>query len=217
LDLVTVGARQLLLFAHALVFAFAIVAVLQEDWYVLNARRIKASRLHRKARLTLMLFGLLWLTGASLVLLDVGGDLSALAHKPKLLAKLSVVAVLTLNALLLHKIAFPLLTRPQRALRRAATVCAVLGAISTVTWLMASFIGVARLIAPAMNYTGFMVLYAVGLTLGLTVALVWVRPQLQQRMQLQAQQLHLAHAASPTAPAPLAAAEGDDEMLASAA
>ena len=178
--LINTVALQFLLFAHTLTFAFAIVAVLREDLALLRARRVDAARLHVAGRFIMRLLVLLWITGLALIALDVGFDLAAMANKPKLAAKLTVVSLLTANGLLLHWLAFPILTKPQRFPHQAATHCAALGAISSVTWLYASFVGVARLIAPAMSYTGFLALYVVGLVAGLVVAMVFVRPHVER-------------------------------------
>ena len=63
------------------------------------------------------------------------------------------------------------------ATRSAATVPVVLGAISSASWLCASFIGVSRLIAPSMRLPDFMALYGVLLAGAIGVALVFVRPR----------------------------------------
>ena len=128
------------------------------------------------------LLGLLWLTGAALILLDLGLDWAALIAKPKLAAKLTVVSLLTANGLLLHWVVFPMLTKPQRSPGFASSVCAVVGSVSSVTWLFASFVGVARLIAPAMTYTGFLTLYGLSLAAGLVVSLAFVRPHIERLM-----------------------------------
>ena len=182
MDMLTTTARQLLLFAHTLAFAFAIVAVLREDVALLRSRRVDADKLEATGRTITRLLGLLWLTGAALILLDIGLDWSALAHKPKLAAKLTVVSLLTANGLLLHWVVFPMLTKPQRSPGFASAVCAIVGAVSSVTWLFASFVGVARLIAPAMTYGGFLGLYGLSLAAGLVVSLVFVRPHLERLM-----------------------------------
>lgn len=108
------------------VLAFAIVAVLREDMALLTARRIDTMRLADTERLLTRLIALLWLSGLALIVLDIGFDAAALLAKPKLAAKLTVVSLLTINGLLLHRIAFPLLKhlqpRPRKArdgLRRA--------------------------------------------------------------------------------------------------
>lgn len=182
MDMLTTTARQLLLFGHTLAFAFAIVAVFREDVALLRARRVDAAKLEATGRTIARLLGLLWLTGAALILLDLGLDWAALIAKPKLAAKLTVVSLLTANGLLLHWVAFPMLTKPQRSPGFASAVCAVVGAVSSVTWLFASFVGVARLIAPAMTYTGFLTLYGLSLAAGLAVSLAFVRPHIERLM-----------------------------------
>jgi hypothetical protein len=182
MDMLTTTARQLLLFGHTLAFAFAIAAVFREDVALLRARRVDAAKLEAAGRTIARLLGLLWLTGAALIVLDIGLDWSALAHKPKLAAKLTVVSLLTANGLLLHWVVFPLLTKPQRSPGFASAACAVVGAVSSVTWLFASFVGVARLIAPAMTYGGFLGLYGLSLAAGLVVSLAFVRPHIERLM-----------------------------------
>jgi hypothetical protein len=55
----------------------------------------------------------LWITGLAVIGMDTGFDTELLATKPKLLAKLSVVTVLTVNSLALHLLAFPRMAVPQ--------------------------------------------------------------------------------------------------------
>ncbi|MGF6700375.1 hypothetical protein OKW38_004987 [Paraburkholderia sp. MM5496-R1] len=180
MNMLTITARQLLLYSHTLAFAFAIVRVLREDVALLTARRIDAVRLETTGRTIAGLLGLLWITGVAMILLGTGLHVAVLVSKPKLAAKLTVVCLLTANGLLLHRVAFPMLTTPQRRPRRAATICVLLGAISSVSWLYASFVGVARLIAPAMSYTGFLALYGVGLVGGIGTALAVARPRVER-------------------------------------
>ncbi len=180
MDLLIAAVRQLLLFVHLLAFAFAIVAVLHEDVALLRARHIDAARLRATARHVAWLLGLLWLSGGALILLDPSVDGLALLAHPKLAAKLTVVGLLTANGVLLHRLAFPMLTEPRGSPRRAAQVCAALGAVSTVSWLYASFLGAARLIAPAMSYGGFLALYAAVIAVGLAVGLGLVRQRVER-------------------------------------
>ncbi|MBX3687656.1 MAG: hypothetical protein KF909_16085 [Rhodocyclaceae bacterium] len=177
MEITNVG-RQLLLFGHVLIFAFAIVTVLREDFALFRARRIEPVALEATGRTMSWLLALLWISGGSLILLDSGMDLALLATKSKLATKLTVVSLLTVNGLLLHWVAFPMMTRPQRLPGLAAGVCATLGAISSVTWVYASFVGVARLIAPSLSYAGFMDLYLAALAIGVATALIVVRPRI---------------------------------------
>lgn len=188
MNMLVIGANQALVFCHTLAFAFAIVTVAREDLALLRAEYVDAARIKSTGRALVMLLGALWFTGGALILLDVGSNLAVLAGRPKLLAKLSVVSLLTVNGLLLHHLAFPMLTRPVRDFRRAALGCVTLGSVSTVTWVYAAFMGVARIIAPTMSYGGFMALYALALASGLAFGFAFVLPRIEQLLARQAQQ-----------------------------
>lgn len=200
-------ARQLLLFLHLLMFAVALSTVIQADLAILRGRLAEAGLAAaspgnvgapqvasipagdglgaalpwgHSRYLIAWLLGL-WLTGLALIGLDTGFDPSVLAGKPKLLAKLSVVGLLSLNGLALHRLAFPVLQAGGAGVSaKGLRTCALLGAVSTVSWLFASFVGSARLIAPWMNYPAFMLLYALALGLGLAVSAAWVLPRLRR-------------------------------------
>jgi hypothetical protein len=63
-------------------------------------------------------------TGVPMVMMDIGTDVSLLLDKPKLLAKLVAVGAVTLNRILLHLIAFPMITGKPRNPNKAATIAA---------------------------------------------------------------------------------------------
>ena len=182
MDMLNMAARQLLLFAHLICFALSFAAILREDMALLTTQHIDGGRLAAAGRAITWMLGVLWVTGMGLLLLEFGWDLTALASRPKLLAKLAVVSVLTLNGALLHRLALPALAGPVHSPQRAATLCAVLGAVSSVSWLLASFVGASRLIAPWMSLGGFLVLYFAGLAVGLLIALVLVRPRIERML-----------------------------------
>jgi hypothetical protein len=169
--------HQAVLYLHLVAFAISISAVLREDIAVRRARRIDVRRLTATARTLTMTLGALWITGAVLLGFDPGLDLHALAAHPKAMAKLLVVSALTANGLALHVLALPMLRSTGAAGRGRLILPVILGAISTVSWLYASFIGVSRLIAPAMGLPDFMALYGVLLIGSVAVALVFVRPR----------------------------------------
>ena len=139
-------AQQLLLYSHILVFALAMAEVLQEDWQMLRANRLDFHRLQGAAQRIKWLLLLLWASGIPLVGVSIGWDLSILMERPKLMAKIIVASTLTVNGILLHYVAFPLLKGPTHYPRLSAAVVSVLGSISTVSWLYAAFVGAARLI-----------------------------------------------------------------------
>ena len=178
MELLIAVARQLLLFAHALAFAFAIVTVIRQDVALLMIRRIDAAKLKSTGHRIALLLGLLWITGASLIALDAT-DLRTIITAPKMATKLVVVSMLTLNGVVLHWVAFPLMTQPQTRPRFAATICVLCGSISFVTWLYAAFLGVGRLIAPRMDFSAFMGLYGVGLAAAIGIGVLAIRPRLE--------------------------------------
>lgn len=167
-------ARQGLLFVHLVAFAIALSTVLREDLAIIKAREVDMRRLAATARALTQALAILWATGLSLVALDVGLNLHALIASPKLAAKVFVVSALTVNGLALHTLAFPLLSRPAPS-RVAAFVPAVLGAISTASWLFASFVGVSRVIAPSLTFSDFMALYGASLGAAIAIAVLFVR------------------------------------------
>jgi hypothetical protein len=167
--------HQLVLFTHLIAFAIAFSAVLREDLSMLRARRIDVPRLARTATTLTAALIALWCTGLALMVFDLGLDPRLVFVNPKLAAKLVVVLALTANGVALHTLAFPLLRGGRGMAPGGAAVPVVLGAISSASWLCASFIGVARLIAPPMHFRDFMLLYAVLLAGAIAVALLFVR------------------------------------------
>lgn len=178
-DLLTLS-RQVMLFLHTLAFALALSEVLRADPALLTATQLDVARLRRTGTRIASTLALLWVTGLGLLMLQGPLDIAALLALPKVAAKLTTVGLLTINGVLLHTIAFPLLARPQVRPAGAAALCALLGGISSSAWLYASFLGVARLIAPAMSYAAFMALYAAVLAAALLAALTVARPRLQR-------------------------------------
>jgi hypothetical protein len=166
------------LFVHVVAFAIALSTVLRADAALMKARRLDADRLANTARIVTHALAALWATGLALVALDVGLDVTAFTASPKLAAKLLVVSALTVNGFALHAFVFPLLSQPRP--RDRVFVPVALGAISTASWLYATFLGVSRLIAPSMSFTAFIALYGVALTVGIVVALVYVRPRVER-------------------------------------
>lgn len=176
----TTTARQLLLYGHLLAFAFAFVAVVREDIAMCRATRIDPRQLRRTAHQVLILLVVLWVSGVGMLALEGNLDPATWGLQPKLAAKVTVVCLLTLNGLLLHRLAFPLMTQRQRLPGLAATICVILGAFSAVGWSYAAFLGVARVIAPAMSYGDFLAILGLALVPALGLALVVVRPRLQR-------------------------------------
>jgi hypothetical protein len=88
-----------------------------------------------------------------------------------------VVSALTANGVALHTLAFPMLRDAQEGREANAVLPVVLGATSSASWLYASFMGVSRVIAPAMSLGDFMALYLALLGMSIAAAMVFVRPR----------------------------------------
>lgn len=176
-------ARQAALYLHVLAFAVAVAEVVRGDLRLLKQPRIDGSEMLRTGHLVSLALVALWGTGLALVYLETGFDLAQILAKPKLVAKLVVVGALTANGFLLHAAAFPMLTGGRVQPRNAALMCSMLGAVSTVSWLYASFLGVGRIIAPQMTVGLFLDLYGLALVGGLLVAVVVVTPVVARRIE----------------------------------
>jgi hypothetical protein len=176
---ISVIARQALLYGHIIAFALALATILKEDVRLLRAQRIDSASLLATAKLVKWLLLVLWVTGVPMVMMDIGTDVSLLLGEPKLLAKLIVVGALTLNGVLLHLVAFPMVTGKPQNPNKAATIAATLGAVSTTSWLYASFVAVSRIVAPYFSQYDFVILYLLLLAVAVPFAILVVRNRLK--------------------------------------
>jgi len=182
-DAAMLFARTFLVLIHLVLFALALATVLRADWQFLRNQPPSRRRLQRVGRQMRWWFIGLLATGAALVWIDTGFSPDRMLASPKLLAKLSVVAVMALNGALLHLWGLAALQRPSGQAHRTATWLALMGAVSTTSWVMATLVGIGRPLVPVLGYTGFMALYGTGLLAAAAVALAWMRPLLVRRLQ----------------------------------
>lgn len=163
--------------AHLVAFAFALSAILREDYNLLAKRRIDPAAIREASRMVFWALLALGVTGAAIIWVDTGFDIAVIATKSKVLAKLSVVAVLSINGAIIHFAAFPAF-RSRKSLVRFVPVLSVLATISAVSWFYAAFLGIAKPLVGKLDYTGFMELYTVFLFGGILFALTVIRPLL---------------------------------------
>jgi len=189
-------------YGHLLAVVIAAAGVCFADFAVFAGKRIDAKLLSTASGLVAVALGLLWATGLILVGLDTGFDPAVVATKSKLLAKLTVVTVLTLNGVALHRYAFPQLAKTQRLARApSALMPSLLGAFSTSSWLYALFVASSKPLATWFSYGDYLALYALALAAAAAVTMVLVRPKLAQRLQqgaapARSQPAHRVHDAS---------------------
>lgn len=175
--------RPLLLLAHLVCLLVAAVGMAFCDYALLVKRRIDMQLLEIASGLVAWALLALWVSGAAVVWLDTAFDLQVVMGQPKLLAKLTVVSLLTINGVLLHFWAFPALTAAIRRRRLRSVVPLVLGSVSAASWLYAMFLGLAKPFSAALGYGGFMALYAAAVCLAVAVSLTLVHPRLDQRLR----------------------------------
>ncbi len=170
--------RLLLVYVHFLSCVVALALVADGDRQVLSGTFTIGS-LRRTAHRTTVTLMVLWITGLTLVYFDTGMDPAVLAAQPKLLLKILVVTLLTLNGVLLHFFSFPIVARGGRPSLLQALLLAVTGALSTSHWLLAAFVGVSR---PLAEYPLDILLsgYAIYCAATLCAAVASV-PELRQR------------------------------------
>lgn len=156
--------QQALVYVHLFAFAITIAQVIRFDLVWLRTRDLDASAFAITARIVMIGLLVLWTTGLALIGLSTGLDVQALLDRPKLVAKLIVVAALTLNGLALHRFALPRLGRGR------PLPAWTLGAISTTSWTAAALIGAARHVAPSLALSDYLTGYAVALVTAVTGA-----------------------------------------------
>lgn len=140
---------MLVLFAHLLATCTAIGSILASDLHLLSRLRERGPRFAPPNGFVVKLvsFSLLALyaSGAALVAWGLQERADYLSN-PKLQAKLMLVALLTLNAAVLHRFTFPHLgsRRLKPGSLRTILLVALPIACSNALWLMCAFLGIAR-------------------------------------------------------------------------
>jgi len=143
--------QLLVVYVHLLATCAALGAIMATDLRLLGKVWSVGARLQPPGSFVSRLVGLslilLCVTGAALLWLGFDADPNYLQTNPKLQAKLMLVAVLAVNAGVLHGYTFPRLAtgRPLRMATLAdALGVAVPVALSNCLWLFCAFLGVAR-------------------------------------------------------------------------
>lgn len=143
--------HTLIVYAHLIAACVAVGILLRQDLILskTGGKRLSlgaVKELQRAARTISLALIILWITGLALVSLGRFNDPNYLMNQ-KLWAKFAVVAVLTVNGTVLHHFSFPRVTSNTgvvglKMLEQIVVVST--GATSTVSWLFACYLGVAR-------------------------------------------------------------------------
>jgi len=182
LDFVALG-RMCLIMLHIMALAAAAIAIAFGDYSLFKCKgKIDYQMLHNSARAVTFTLIALWLTGLGIIWLDTHFIWESIISKPKLLSKLTIVTILTLNGMALHWLAFPRLQATHTDRLKGATLPAIFGAVSAATWTYAAFLGIGKAAAPILGYVGFIALYAFAVSVAIAVAMVMVRPRIAEQL-----------------------------------
>lgn len=142
---------------HLVAMGLAIATVVEVDCRIMRSAqrgltRRDAATLMRGHRRLIGCLATLWASGLALAWIATGGDASA--ANPKLVAKATVVVVLSTTALAMGRYAIPRIVAqsgaPLLALNRSTKLAlATLGALSSIGWMSALALGAVQSIAPA--------------------------------------------------------------------
>ena len=181
MDAVAVWFRYVCVLLHVFALAVALGTIFREDFKLLIEKNphLDLRHLHRISRVILCALAVLWVTGLTLISIDTGWAPEKLAN-PKLLTKLIVVVVLTINGVVLHRILMPSLSSPSSHSPRVATIFSLVGAISMVSWLYAACLGVAKPLVPLMGFASFFGLYLLAVGGAIGIALTYMRPRIER-------------------------------------
>lgn len=98
----------------------------------------------------------LWLTGITVIWLDAQNQGVGYFMNPKLQAKVAVVALLTLNGVVLHKAVLPGLQKVGSLLKlefSARMIAIFTGVVSGVSWFFAALLGVGKPLSWSYSFT----------------------------------------------------------------
>lgn len=173
--------KTFLVYGHLLATCIALGTLLQADhrlwrWRKESLNETMRAQLAEVQQLVSLALLALWGTGLALVAQGYLAEGVEYLLNQKLWAKGSVVVLLSLNGVLLHRLGFPLLHQaPFVALPGSVRIrLGLMGALSMSAWLFAAFLGVARPWNHGMPYLQVMGAFAALWLLASVVACVLV-------------------------------------------
>jgi hypothetical protein len=183
--------RMVLLYVHLLFCVVALGQVFETDLRIALGKTTIKMLSQQSVRVGFLLFAM-WVSGLSVIYMDTGFDLLAMSQDSKLLLKITCVAVLSMNSLLLHWYSLPAVMKrdltltgykAHRSLGKLKSVLIVyIGALSLSNWLLAAFVGASE----PLGKLGFSTLFKLYLIIqGLTFLVTLMSfPYLNKRLML---------------------------------
>ncbi len=159
--------NTLLVYVHLMAACVAVGILLMQDLSLSKTagRRLSIGAvkdLKAAAHIIMLALGVLWASGLVLVIWGAVKDPEYLLNQ-KLWAKVAVVVVLTANGAVLHRFSFPRVVSSTGMIGLGIlekTAVVMTGAVSTVSWLFACYLGIARPWNHAVEFDYVMFIYA---------------------------------------------------------
>jgi hypothetical protein len=161
-------------YVHLLAVCISVGSLLLLDFELLRKRgealiaeEIKA--LEKTAKVMIYALFVLWVTGVCLVIVGYLDRPDTYLANQKLWAKFSVVFILTINGIFLHYFSFPRVASRFGILAKSwdeQMLVGLTGVISTVSWLFASYLGIARHWNNTVQYSYVMTVYFLIIAVG---------------------------------------------------
>lgn len=170
--------KTLIVYAHLLAACVAVgilliqdVALIRSKGNPLDAHSIR--ELIKSAKIVSFALVALWVSGVLLTVIGYLENPQQYLSNQKLWAKFTVVAILTTNGFLLHFYSFPKVATGHgisglNAIEQMMVMAS--GAVSSVSWLFACFLGVARSWNYTVDYSYIMSIYAAILVAAIIVS-----------------------------------------------
>lgn len=159
--------KTLVIYAHLLAACVSIGTLLLQNLALWRSRyRVLAqdeiNTLRNTANIVFIALVVLWATGSGLVTMGYFENPDFFSNQ-KIWAKISVVIILSLNGVFLHFYSFPKIVGNKAILQLPSVDqkwvgCS--GALSTVSWLFACYLGIARTWNYSVDYSSIMLLYS---------------------------------------------------------
>lgn len=159
--------KTLIVYVHLIAACVAVGVLLIQDLALAKTRghslsQLAINELERAAKIISLSLIVLWISGLTLVLIGYLENPQEYLMNQKLWAKFTVVGILTLNGMALHHFSFPRVVSSRGILGLGnieKTLVVFSGVISSISWLFACYLGIARPWNHTVEYSFVMFVY----------------------------------------------------------
>ena len=166
--------KVFIVYIHLLAVCISIGSLLLKDFELMRKRGEtlfgeEVKYLQKTAKVMIYALFVLWVTGISLVAIGYIDNPATYFTNGKILAKITVVFLLTINGCFLHWYSFPRITSRSGLFGLSwneQVLVGLTGIISTVSWLYAAYLGIARHWNFTVHYSFIMTVYFLMIAVG---------------------------------------------------